>query len=230
MVPERVREATSPRASFLLTRVGLMLPCLSDNRGQGCLFSHVRFPQACDPESSPRIGQIRAPRRSPQHRHNTRPRVYGNWQRHESGLRSGSQENVDKRRAKVEAWKARFDDVEVLKSVRRHWSGYSLEWAANQVDLGSAYTTMYRYTSAFAHGSDVSAHFFVKKQDGIPTLKIAPGDDEVEAVLNSSIALLGVILESANERLGLGEGAIVERIRAETAKLNRHDDSTAGSC
>jgi hypothetical protein len=137
------------------------------------------------------------------------------------GLKSGSPENVAKQRAKVKAWEPSFENVEVLKSVRRHWSGDSLQWAAKEVDLLSAYATMYRYTSTFAHGSDPNAHFFIRPGDKTPTLKLVPGGDEVQPVLDSSIILLAIIFEVANETLGLGEDDVVERIKAEVRGQER---------
>ena len=87
--------------------------------------------------------------------------------------------------------------------------------------LQTAYTMMYRYTSAFAHGSDVNAHFFVRKESDVPTLKLAPGGDQIQPVLSSSISLLHDIAARLNETLGLGDDAAVERIAAEVLPQGR---------
>lgn len=127
----------------------------------------------------------------------------------------GTPEMLEKAREKVRAWNEVIP-AHAVDSVRRHWSGnHGLEWAAREVDLLSAYTMMYRYTSAFAHGSDASAHFFVTHAEDVPTLKLSPGDDQVRAVLVSSMALMAKIVETVNEVLGLGEEAVVERINTE---------------
>src|SRR4029077_9657573 len=70
----------------------------------------------------------------------------------------GSDEALSKAMAKVRAWDE-VVDPRIVESVRRHWSGMTLEWAAKEVGMAEAYGTMYRYTSAFAHGSDLTGHF-----------------------------------------------------------------------
>lgn len=49
----------------------------------------------------------------------------------------------------------------------------------------------------------------------MPTLKLSPGDDQIEAALDTSIVLMRVIVGAANEAFGLGEEAVVDRITAE---------------
>jgi hypothetical protein len=44
---------------------------------------------------------------------------------------------------------------------------------------------------------------------------LSPGDDQIEATLDTSIVLMRVIVGAANEAFGLGEEAIIERITAE---------------
>lgn len=136
----------------------------------------------------------------------------------------GSAEMLEKARQKVRAWEELIPK-EVVDSVRRHWSGKTLEWAAKEVDLVSAYALMYRSTSAFAHGSDANAHFFVRPGDEAPTLKLSPGDDQVQAVLVGSIVLMRIIFGAANEAFGLGEDAVIERISAE---MPSHESTPGG--
>jgi hypothetical protein len=96
------------------------------------------------------------------------------------GLTSGSQENVERQRAKVKAWEARFDDVKVLETVRRHWSGQSLKWAQG----GRPWRRLHDDVSLHVRlrsCSDVGAHVFVKRDTGIPTLKLEPGDQRDRA-------------------------------------------------
>lgn len=126
----------------------------------------------------------------------------------------GSAEFLHKAQKKVQAWETVIPR-EAVASVRRHWSGKSLESAAKEVGLHTAYALMYRTTSAFAHGSDVTAHFFVSHDDESITLKLAPGGDQIRSVLNSSMILMRSIFAAANDGLGLGEDAVLERISAE---------------
>ena len=79
---------------------------------------------------------------------------------------------------------------------------------------------MYRVTSAFAHGSDVNAHFFVNKGTDTPTLKLGPGDDQIKRVLTSAMGLMRIIIGSANEGFGLGEEAVLAKIDAELPARN----------
>jgi hypothetical protein len=123
-------------------------------------------------------------------------------------------DTLNKARTNVEAWE-KYLSPQVLKSLRKHWSGRNLAWAAREVDMAHAYALMYRSTSAFAHGADANQHFFVTAAGGPPTLKLAPSGEQLKPVLESAINLMGVIIEAANDAFGLGEEAVIERIRAE---------------
>jgi hypothetical protein len=126
----------------------------------------------------------------------------------------GTQANIEKARAKIKAWEEILRPEDVV-SVRRHWSGGSLESVAGEVGMGGAYTMMYRWTSSFAHGSDTTAHFFVKQGSNVPTLKLVPGDDQLRPVLTSALDLLRIIASTFSEGWGLGEDDAVRRIAAE---------------
>lgn len=132
-----------------------------------------------------------------------------------SGLATlASPEALERARTKVDGWRPVLGE-EVLKSVRRHWSGKSLEWAAGEVSLETGYAVMYRHTSQFAHGSDVTEHFFVSSESDVPTLKLAPSDALLKPVLESSMLLLFDMIGTANDALGLGEESVVARMKAE---------------
>jgi hypothetical protein len=131
-----------------------------------------------------------------------------------------SPEALEKARLKVRKWDSAIGD-DAVASVRNHWSGRSLEWAAGQVGMVYAYALMYRATSAFAHGADVSQHVYVKKGSDVPTLKLAPGDDQIRRVLPSSISLMRMIVGSLNAGFGLGEEAVIERIDAEIPRREK---------
>jgi hypothetical protein len=127
---------------------------------------------------------------------------------------AGSQETLDKAREKVRVW-SEVMPPDALASVRRHWSGHTLEWAAGEVGLLRPYAMMYRFTSGFAHGSDATAHFFVRRGEGVPTLKLMPGGDQVLAVLESAIELMAMIVKAPHETFGLDWDAVIHRIEGE---------------
>ena len=107
----------------------------------------------------------------------------------------------------------------VVDSVRKHWSGHDLQWAAKEVGLAEAYGTMYRRTSAFVHGSDVSTHIFGKQGTELPVLKLSPGDAELDAVIPAAMDLMYIMATRANEAFGLGEEKAVEKIVAELRRF-----------
>jgi hypothetical protein len=135
----------------------------------------------------------------------------------------GTAENVAKATAKVEAWHEILAP-DVVASVRWHWSGEKLEAAASKVGMAEGYTMMYRSTSSFAHVSDVTAHFFVKREADVPTLKLAPWDDQVLRVLSSAIDLLRILASAFNDGWGLGEEEAVRRIAAEVPLHNGRNE------
>lgn len=107
----------------------------------------------------------------------------------------------------------------VLASVKQHWSGRSLQWAAEQVGLREAYIGLFRSTSAFAHVGDLGRQFSMTLEDPVPTLKLAPSDEFIERVLQSCLRLLSSIVSEANGSFGLEEDEVVARIEAELHPL-----------
>jgi hypothetical protein len=76
--------------------------------------------------------------------------------------------DLEKAKAYVDQWSTLVTTAEVA-SVRKHWAGRGgLESATTKLGRGwpRVYTTMYRYLSAFSHGSDVNAHMFQPQRNG----------------------------------------------------------------
>jgi hypothetical protein len=120
------------------------------------------------------------------------------------GLKRNGKAMLKKAQAKVDAWQG-LVGLAALRSVRHHWSGErSLQDAARKLKGWlRAYNTVYRATSAFAHGSDPTQHANFRKDVGTPVYKLLPGDDEVERSMAVSCVLLYVILRRMNDRMGL---------------------------
>jgi hypothetical protein len=115
--------------------------------------------------------------------------------------------DLEKAKARVDQWSTLVTAAEVA-SVRKHWSGRGgLESATKKLGRRSGwprvYTMMYRYLSAFSHGSDSSAHIFMANDAATPVLKLLPGTDELDRVLPMACMHLLAMAERFNQRLGL---------------------------
>ena len=107
--------------------------------------------------------------------------------------------------AKVDQWTKLVTATEIA-SVRKHWAGPGgLEAAAKKLGGGwRRLYMMYRYLSAFSHGSDSSAHMFLPEGTDTPVLKLLPGTDELDRVLPMACLHLLAMAERFDQRLGLG--------------------------
>lgn len=111
-------------------------------------------------------------------------------------------------RSTMNAWRTLAPAAEV-DSVRKHWAGPGgLEAACKKLGRRSgwprAYVAMYRYVSAFSHGSDANAHMFLQPGTNTPVFKLLPGTDELDRVLPMACLLLLAMAGRFGERLGLG--------------------------
>ena len=77
------------------------------------------------------------------------------------------------------------------------------------------YTMMYRYLSAFSHGSDPHAHMFLHRDGTTPVLKLLPGSDELDRAISMACVHLLAMAERFDDRLGLGHA---EKLNALTDK------------
>jgi Family of unknown function (DUF5677) len=126
-----------------------------------------------------------------------------------------------KAQAKVAQWSALVGAAEVA-AVRKHWAGPGgLETATKKLGRRSgwhrAYNSMYRYLSAFSHGSDANAHLFVSKVTGAPVLKLLPGSEELDRVPPMACMLLLVMSGRFDERLGLGNEQHIKALKDKSA-------------
>jgi hypothetical protein len=105
----------------------------------------------------------------------------------------------------VDDWKNLVPAKDV-DAVRKHWAGPGgLESAVKKLGSGWRRTyMMYRYLSAFSHGSDVTAHILRHPRTGSPVFKLLPGTDELNRVIPMACALLVAMMNRLSRRLGLG--------------------------
>lgn len=118
--------------------------------------------------------------------------------------------------------------ADLVDSVRRHWSGNSVEWAAGELGLSSFYGTLYRITSSIAHGSDVMTHFSLDISSGTPTLKLIPTDDHIVPVLISAGTLLRMLTDWTNKSLRCDESDAVEQIASAVLAMETFENVRAG--
>jgi hypothetical protein len=108
-------------------------------------------------------------------------------------------------RADLDRWRGSFSE-EDIENVRKHWAPGGIEGAAKALkEFGwhQGYNTLYRYTSAYAHVSDIE-HHLILVPDRTPTIKLLPGDDEISRTATLASYFVVVALTLANEKLELG--------------------------
>jgi hypothetical protein len=114
--------------------------------------------------------------------------------------------DLEKAKASVDQWSRLVSTAEVA-TVRKHWAGRGgLESATTKLGQGwpRVYTTMYRYLSAFSHGSDVNAHVFQPEETTTPVFKVLPGTDELGRVIPMACIHMLAMAGRFDGRLGLG--------------------------
>jgi hypothetical protein len=78
---------------------------------------------------------------------------------------------------------------------------------------------MYRYLSAFSHGSDPSAHLFLNKGTKIPVLKLLPGSDELHRVMPMACVTFLTMAAEFDGRLGLKHEAELNALTTRSVAL-----------
>lgn len=113
----------------------------------------------------------------------------------------------------VAGWIERIGEPAVA-SVRKHWCGNSegLPYVARRIGWERPYHTIYRDTSAHAHGADPQVHVNVSNPSSLGTFLILPGPAECDRVLDTASFLLFEICRRLNERFGLGHDEELRRL------------------
>ena len=93
-------------------------------------------------------------------------------------------------------------------NVRGHWSGRAnLQEAMRALRQDSAYSTLYRHSSAIAHASDLGAHFSLDPTSGEPVWEIDPRVEGFRAPTYAARELLWHLAKRIDTRIGLGFSA-----------------------
>jgi hypothetical protein len=101
----------------------------------------------------------------------------------------------------------------VVDSLRRGYSGMTVEATAARLGWANTYHVFYRYASSFSHASDPAQHLGFAP-DGTPILKLTPGADPViDTALAMARGILWTILYRVDARLGLCHASLIEPLR-----------------
>jgi len=92
-----------------------------------------------------------------------------------------------------------------VDSVRGHWSGRlgGVEGTARALGQLGLYNTLYRVTSAHAHGSDIVGNIVLDDEVG-PTPRLVPDDYGLPLTAGSAAWLLWSLASTVDSNLGLG--------------------------
>lgn len=104
----------------------------------------------------------------------------------------------------VRYWEERLGK-DTVDSVKKHWSGRlgGVEGTARALGQLRLYDTLYRETSAHAHGSDIVGNIILDEEIG-PTPRLAPDDFALPLTAGSAARLLWSLASTVDSNLGLG--------------------------
>ena len=145
------------------------------------------------------------------------------------GLRRLGKRRLPSAQRNVDEWIGLYGP-EAVDSVKKHWSGLpgGLEAAAKRIKgWHRAYNSVFRDTSAYAHGADLGDHLQSPNSPtstGGPQLGafvILPGDAQGDRVLVVANVLLFTITERISQRFGLGLEQTLGDLRVDRAKTGR---------
>jgi HEPN domain-containing protein len=133
------------------------------------------------------------------------------WKKTPGLKRWATKKRVATARARLAVYEARLGS-DVIASLRRSWSGRTLEQTAKAVGVQRVYQVFYRRASRPGHAADLPQHLAFAP-DKVTVLKIGPGDFEaLEEVLRMSYLSFWLLLRRVDRRFGLGHDSDLEAL------------------
>lgn len=107
---------------------------------------------------------------------------------------------------------ARILKPKYMAGLADSYSGKSIKDTAKAVGLLKVYQIFYRHASGFGHGSDLFSHISYTPE-GIPVLHVMPGpSDNLKRVMAMSYSIFRTLIQSLNDRFGLGHDAAIAAV------------------